>query len=119
VGSDRGRRTNPDGLRLTSSSSGGVVRLAVAGEVDAANVDELTRAMSSIIRAQQPRRLVVDIADVTFLASTGIGALVAAHRLGRERRTELVVVNCRPAAVKVLEITGVYKVLTSGDPCLG
>ena len=92
------------------------VVLAVAGEIDIGTVDDLRRALSDVLTDSRPRRLVVDLAEVGFLESAGIAALMAAYRSGRAQQTAVTLCNCQPLARRVLEITGVDKVLMSaGD----
>jgi anti-sigma B factor antagonist len=109
------RQLQPVPLRLTTHrGADGAVRLTVAGEIDLATVDPLADAMTSIIDATpQPGRLVVDFADVTFLDSSGVSALVAAWRLASAREVDFRVTDCRPNVLRVLEITGMAKPLTA------
>jgi anti-sigma B factor antagonist len=92
----------------------GTVRLAVEGEVDLANADELREALVTVLDDRTVERLVVDLAGVGFLDSRGVAALAAGYRATRTGPAELLVVNCRPNVRLVLEITGLDKVLT-GD----
>lgn len=121
------RHLEPIPLQLTTHASGdGTMRLAVGGEIDIATVGPLADAMTGIITGittgitigittdQRPKRLVVDFAEVTFLDSSGVSALVAAWRLASVSQIEFVVVNCRPNVLRVLEITGMAKALTAG-----
>jgi len=104
-------------LRLsTSLVTDDHVRLAVGGEIDLANVGPLRESMTGLLQDPQLRGLTVDLAEVSFLGSTGIGVLVAAHRLAVARRVEFLVTNCQPQVLRVLEITGVDKVLIYGAP---
>jgi anti-anti-sigma factor len=109
------RRLEPVPLRLTTHlTADGEARLAVAGEIDIATVAPLADAMIGIIRDQRPVRLVVDFAEVTFLDSSGVAALVAAWRSASASQTDFTVVNCGPAVLRVLEITGMVQALTAG-----
>jgi anti-sigma B factor antagonist len=112
----RGSRFDgPAPLRVSGSADpAGTVRLAVDGEVDIASADVLQDAMTAVLHDRTVGRLVVDFAGVEFVDSTGIAALMAAYRLAAAGPTEFVVVNCRPQALRVLEITGVDKLLTRG-----
>jgi len=92
------------------------VVLVVAGEIDMGTVDDLGKALSDVLSDCRPRRLVVDFAEVGFLESTGIAALMAAYRSGLAQRTIVTLINCQPVTRRVLEVTGVDKVLlSSGD----
>jgi anti-sigma B factor antagonist len=89
-----------------------VVELAVDGEVDVATAGPLRDALTAVLNESGITRLVVDFTKVDFLDSTGISALVAAHRLAQANRTQFLVINCQPQALRVLEITGVDRLLT-------
>jgi anti-sigma B factor antagonist len=89
-----------------------VVELAVDGEVDIATVGPLRDALAALLNDDRVTRLVVDFGEVDFLDSTGISALVAAYRQAQENQTQFVLVNCQPQALRVLEITGVDRLLT-------
>jgi anti-anti-sigma factor len=101
-------------LRLaTYATADGGVRLAVGGEIDISTVDPLADALTEIIRDRRPVRLDVDFAEVTFLDSSGVAALVAAWRSASADRIGFAVVNCDPNVLRVLEITGMVQALTA------
>ena len=82
----------------------------VAGEVDLANAPELDGQLATVM-SQSPNQLVVDLTDVTFMDSTGLGVLVRALKRSRELeiRLDLIVTNER--VLKVIGITGLDTVL--------
>ena len=86
--------------------------LAVAGELDMGTGDTLVQAVSSILATARPRRLVLDLGDVRFLDARGVAALLAVREQAAARRTTAVVINCQRMPMRVLEITGVHKILT-------
>jgi anti-anti-sigma factor len=90
--------------------------LAVAGEIDMLTADELVQAVSLILAAGAMRRLVLDLGEVRFLDARGVAALIAARQLGASRRVSVVVINCQRSPMRILEITGVDKILTGRDP---
>jgi len=69
---------------------GGVVALAVAGELDVATVPALREQLNAAIDSGVTR-LVVDLADVRFIDSVSLAALVNAQRRLNEGRYALVV----------------------------
>ena len=82
----------------------------VAGEVDLANAPELDAQLATVM-SESPSQLVVDLTDVTFMDSTGLGVLVRALKRSRELeiRLDLIVTNER--VLKVFGITGLDTVL--------
>ena len=82
----------------------------VAGEVDLANAPELDQQLASVM-SETPSQLIVDLTNVTFMDSTGLGILVRALKRSRELeiRLDLIVTNER--VLKVIGITGLDTVL--------
>jgi anti-sigma B factor antagonist len=90
------------GVTLERSSSGDAL-LTVEGEIDTLTADDLERGCEQLL-ATRSRILVIDLSDVTFLASSGLAVLIrAAHQAG-ERRLRLV--TSARAVRRPLEITG-------------
>ena len=57
---------------------GSALVLSLAGELDLYNAPALREALQDAV-ARSPERLVVDLAEVTFIDSTALGALVEAR----------------------------------------
>lgn len=58
-------------------------------------------------------QVIVDLGQVTFLDSTGIGALVGISNAGREAGVPLVLRSVPPRIAKLLTITGLDDVFTT------
>ena len=89
---------------------GGQVRMSLTGEIDMSSVGTLAHALAALQRTAAS--LVIDLADVTFLDSTGIAALVIAHRRAVAAGRTLTVVNAQAGVRRVLDITGALATLT-------
>jgi anti-anti-sigma factor len=63
----------PSGLILTVSNGANATIVSVAGEVDMATAEQLSQCLDGI----DDRRIVVDLAQTSFLDSSGIAVLVA------------------------------------------
>ncbi|WP_307793236.1 STAS domain-containing protein [Amycolatopsis sp. MtRt-6] len=75
-----GNRVRPqDLLRVTAHHTDGAVVLAVAGEVDLLSAPVLGSEVTTAL-ANAPDLLVIDLTDVSFLASIGITVLLEARR---------------------------------------
>jgi anti-sigma B factor antagonist len=95
--------------------AGGVVRLAVAGELDLAVSEELATAQLREIETAGVTGLLIDLQQVTFLDSTGVSALVAGLSEARRRGIAFTVANAHDIVRAVLEVTGVLGPLTDPD----
>lgn len=94
-------------LEITTVSDDAGRRLSVAGEVDVSCADELRTAIDAQIAEGVTGELVVDLAEVPYIDSTGIGVLVgAAHRVSEAGGT-LVVARPQRNVARVLGLLGV------------
>lgn len=104
-------------FEATTSLDGQRGAVALSGECDLATRDECMAALMSAVHAVPD--VVVDLGGLTFMDSSGVHALVTAHRAAVERGGRLSVVNAAGMVAHVLEITGVGALLDprngSGD----
>jgi anti-sigma B factor antagonist len=82
-------------------------RLAAVGDVDYLTAPRLKARLWWVLAEFEPGEIVVDLAGVPFLDSTGRGALLHAWRRARQRDCRLVVVNPQPRVLAMLRIAGV------------
>ena len=88
-----------------------VVRLV--GEPDLYNAGDVREVLDEVC-ARHPGRVVVDLAEVTFIDSTGLGVLVEARSKLPDRKTFLLS-EPQPEARRALEISGLAKHLPIFD----
>ena len=62
-----------------------------------------------------PSSIVLDLSEVTFLDSTGLGVLITGLKRCRSAGGDLVLVTAQPNVLKVLEITGLNDVFKVHD----
>jgi anti-sigma B factor antagonist len=96
-------------LGLEVSEREGWAVVAVAGEVDVATAPRLREQLIELVNHGR-HHIVVDLSDVEFLDSTGLGVLVGALKRVRTNSGELALVCSEPRILKVFEITGLTKV---------
>ena len=86
--------------------------IAPVGELDVARVGDF-RVDLADAAGRGAERVVVDLSGVSFIDSSGLGALVELHdRLRRDRRELAVVVPGGTAACVVLSLSGLQTRLT-------
>jgi anti-sigma B factor antagonist len=83
--------------------------VTLAGECDMRGRDELTSTLLAAVDAAP--LVVVDLAALRFMDSSGLHALVTAFEAARERGRHLYAVNASGSVATVLEMTGVLGLL--------
>ena len=89
----------------------GTAVIAVRGEVDAATRPELWRCIEAAAAGSD--QLVLDLTDVTFMDSSGIGVIARAHQPQGDPPLTIVLRNPRRSVMRLLEITAFDEFVTS------
>ena len=95
-------------LRVDTTIDGARRTVRVAGEVDVSNADQLRSTLDEGLSAGETD-LVVDLAEVPYIDSTGIGVLVGAAHHAVEHQKGFEVVNAQPNVMRVAQLLGVDK----------
>ncbi len=85
--------------------------VALVGELDMATADGLAEALTAI-----PGSLVIDLAGVTFMDSSGIAALVKTNNQLTDTGRRLVLTRPAPNVRKVLGIVGLLDWVVDWSP---
>lgn len=96
-------------LSIASESHGEVTVVHVGGEIDVYTAPMLREHLDEHI-SQGRHHLVVDLEDVPFMDSTGLGVLVGRLKLVRVKDGTLSLVCSSERILKVFSITGLDKV---------
>lgn len=99
-------------LQIETTTEGSATVVAVAGEVDVATAPQLDEKLA--VTATSPK-IVLDLSNVTFLDSSGLGVIIKGLKRTSELGGSLVLVITNPTILKVFTITGLDKVLTIVD----
>lgn len=97
-------------LSLSVSEGPGYAVVSAAGQIDAGTERALREVLTSV-RARGVLRVVVDLAGVAFLASSGIGVLMTARRALAAGGGSLVLASPRGEVAQILSLTGVAEVI--------
>lgn len=92
-------------LDIAVRSERGCVIAAITGEIDISTVGRLRERLFELAEGSEP--LIVDLDQVTFIDSAGLGALVGTSRRAAERGGTLRAVCTQPQTKKLLWMTGV------------
>jgi anti-sigma B factor antagonist len=97
-----------DLLHVTLSHLDGVAVLTVRGDIDANSVTTLHAALESL---DAHTTIQLDMADVRFMDSSGLNAILAQARRMDERQGSIQICHPSTAVRRIVEITGLEAVL--------
>jgi anti-sigma B factor antagonist len=98
-------------VSVSNSGAGDVPVVAVRGEVDVYSAPQLKQKITELLQSGNPS-LIVDLTEVAFLDSTGLGALVEARAASGEAGGVLPLVCNQERILKLFTITGLDGVFT-------
>jgi anti-sigma B factor antagonist len=93
-------------LKVDVVSDGGAVVVVATGEVDMLTAPTLSDALGTAADQAAAGVVVLDCAGVSFLDSTGLGAIAGAHQKITDNGGTLRLAALRPHVTRVLQITG-------------
>jgi anti-anti-sigma factor len=93
----------PGELRTRTETADGTAVVSVQGEVDLVSSDQLRRVLDDAL--QETPRVTLDLTELTFIDSSGLSALVDAHRKARDAGGTLTLRHPTPMLRRLLDIT--------------
>jgi anti-anti-sigma factor len=91
-------------IAVERTAAEAVVKLA--GEIDMSTVQRLSKVVGDMLANEPPPRVVLDLGEVTFCDSQGLGTLVVLSRKAGLVQSHLVLTNVGDFLLRVLDITG-------------
>lgn len=101
-------------IRVTSRDVGARTVVEVAGEIDVSSADALRDELSRVLERERTD-LVIDLREVQFMDSTGLGVLVGTLKKVRIQGGTLQLVIDNERLLKVLRLTALLQVFTVRD----
>jgi len=102
-------------MQITKRLIGKTVELKVEGRVDGYWADHLAAAVDKEIR-QGSHHIRLDLSQVAFLSSAGIGTLVRFYKDLKSIQGSFAVLNCSRFVLKALELSKLVEVLVAEAP---
>ena len=102
---------NGDSLSVVARDEGSFRIVSLRGSASTEQSAELEQRLHEL--SDWSGTLALDLAELAFINSGGLGAIVAAHRRCRERSGALCVISPRPAVAQVLRITHLDRLIAT------
>ncbi|MDF2720819.1 MAG: anti-sigma factor antagonist [Paenibacillus sp.] len=90
-----------------------VVRLN--GELDHHTAETVKQKMEEAILRGDVNHVVLSLKQLSFMDSSGIGVILGRYKLITARGGKMVVCDVSPAVYRLLEMSGLFKILTVQD----
>ena len=107
-------RRHTDLVVTVKPDPSGAVRVALFGELDISTAAEFDAHIPEML--QPGRSVVIDMAGISFLDSTGIRSLLLAKREMESNNVSVALRNWPPRVLRVIEAAGLVGVLGVDEP---
>ena len=87
------------------------VTVVIAGELDHCAAPQIRRMLDDLLRDPALTHLILDLENLTFMDSSGIGVLLGRLRTLQARGGTLSVKNMQPSVEKLFRLSGLQRVI--------
>jgi anti-sigma B factor antagonist len=111
---------NPGGLKLQSEAKPNESIIHCKGKIIAENLDVFEREIRDLMPGSRDPiaaiayRIVLDLSNVTYVDSSGLGALLGVWTAARDKGYDLEIANLNPRVEKLVEMTKLDTVFKRG-----
>lgn len=97
-------------IEIDVTTDDGIAVVVPRGRLNMVAARQLRESLRAVVE-EGTTRIVVDLAETTFLDSSGLGALVSGLKAARQAGGDLRVARPTPAVMSVFELTNMDKIL--------
>ena len=94
------------GLTLRSHVRGATLEVMLSGELDMAAAFKLETELDGLLAAPDTQAVVLDLAEVTFIDSAGLGTLLAIRDRAKQLGIDLEIARVSDRVQRILDATG-------------
>ncbi len=100
-------------MQLSFTCQNATLYLRLLGEVDEHNASMLRREADRLCERYAPnlQRAVLDLSQVSFMDSTGIGFLMGRYKKLSQFGIPMYLSNANPQAERILQMSGIYTLI--------
>lgn len=102
-------------MQVTSQKINEMLVISLAGELDEHSANYVRDMMDRVMSENEPSQVIVDLAGLEFMDSTGIGVMIGRYKKMKERGIPIFVANPNKQIDKIFMMTALYDVMPKID----
>ena len=99
-------------MEINYSKKDKLLKVEITEEIDHHIVEKIRRKVDDEITRHMPRKTVFDFDRVSFMDSAGIGMIIGRYKMMKLIGGETEIVNISPNVKRILEMSGISKIIT-------
>ncbi len=92
-----------------------ILIVKLEGELDHHHADDIRNALDKQLDDTSIRNLILDLSNLYFMDSSGIGVFIGRYKTIRERNGQVCITNINAQLERMLEVSGLYRILKVYD----
>ncbi|WP_042458049.1 anti-sigma F factor antagonist [Neobacillus dielmonensis] len=88
-----------------------VLCIRLGGELDHHTADELREKASDLIERNEIRHIVLNLEQLTFMDSSGLGVILGRYKQIKQVHGEMVVCAISPSLQRLFDMSGLFKII--------
>ncbi len=88
-----------------------VLLVRLAGELDQCSASGIRRDLDQLLRDLRVRHLVIDLKDMPFMDSSGLGVILGRYRMMQERGGTVSLMHLSPQVKRVYDLSGMARII--------
>lgn len=103
-------------MQIKSGTANGALYIKLSGEMDECSAQSIRQKCDKLID-ENPlvKKIIINLADVAFMDSTGIGFLIGRYKKAARAGIPLYVESPNFAADKILNMSGIYTLIPKAE----
>ncbi|HHU33281.1 MAG: anti-sigma F factor antagonist [Zhaonellaceae bacterium] len=85
--------------------------VTVFGELDLVIAEQFKAVIEKELENLKINTLILDLKEVTFIDSSGLGAILSRYKMLSEKHGRMALINPQPAVKRILELSGILRII--------
>lgn len=102
-------------MDITTESKGDVLIARMMGELDILTVPDFKEKVAAKTESREINNLVLNLKNVTFIDSSGLGAILGRYRYLKKKGGKVLLVCLKPQVKKIFNMSGMLKIMDAYD----
>ena len=98
-------------MEVTYDKENKTLKFKITEEIDHCIAEKIRNRADFEIQKNMPQRIVLDLKDVEFMDSAGIGMILGRYKTAKLMGSIFTICNVKPPIKKILEMSGVLKII--------
>ena len=98
-------------MEVSSKIIGNTLYIALKGELDEYTANYTRKAMDNLIDNNTYQKMVIDMGDLEFMDSTGVGVLIGRYKKLKSTHTPVYVTNPNNTIERIFKMSGLYEIM--------